>query len=311
MNLSKVVQLPDFSRFEIPEKQRNLYMRDAVIFEGILNENRSMADQNEPAEKGNYVLAEITGQNGSSRTLHLELGKKHYQELADALLGCRANDDIQAVMYGEQVNVHIVSVRKTVEFDVTDESVAGLGIPGVGSKTDYRRKYILENGENYAMRVFDAIYERLFEQMIGYSEIEFDGEDVEHFHENQKTMLNVVSGNAQERILLGYGQNGKYSLEECEKMYYEDNKETYRVYLLGKALAEKNGVHPSEEDRAEAYEYYTMIYGKNAEQIEAEGLSDEALFSFYFQYASLALLDYYKSIVTFNAEGISAMTING
>ena len=107
-----------------------------------------------------------------------------------------------------------------------------------------------------------------------------------------------------------YGGDGEKTLEECYRLFYEDNRRNYILWLWGKALAEKN-VAPTEEEYSQALEFYCMAFNTDEAQVERDGLREEVTRSFYMRHALSVLQDYYRSIVNISAEQIPEKPLKG
>jgi len=295
--------MPDLTGLEIPEKMRKVTVRDDVIFRDLLNEKRTLADRIGGAEKGDYVLAEATGKSGWKRTLHIELGQKRYPGLEEALLGCKPGDNTNAEYYGEPVQLQVVSVRMPVEYSITDEGIAALSLTGITTLVDYRRKYIDDHGTEIADRLFKTMYDKLQKQLMTMGELVLSDADLRHYHEQQREMIQNISGDVNQRLIDAYS-NGTKSAEECDSLFFEDNRVVFASYVWGRCLAEADGYQPSEEEIQASVSNYCMIFDKTEEQLQAEGLMEDAMRSFYFSYGSRKLEEYYCSILRFHAEGI-------
>lgn len=306
MGGSRVIRMPAFTKLDIPVRQRLLRVTDKQIFCDLRNRYRQIGDQDGGAAKGDYVLVDVTDSRGAARTLHIELGGKCYPELEKSLIGCKAGQNLHTA---DDTVIQVRSVRKVIEFPLTDASIASLNIPGAGTLAAYRRRYIQEHGGEIAERLFRAIQKRLMDDLLAMAEISLDADDVDLYHKRQLTMLQNISGNVEERLRQAYGDGGAKTPEECRRQFYEDNKRSFCVYLLGKAMAEQDHAAPTEAEYRQALEYYCLIFEKTEEQVEQEGLKDEVLRSYYLQYGIHRLWDYYKSIVCFSADGISSQPL--
>ena len=65
----------------------------------------------------------------------------------------------------------------------------------------------------------------------------------------------------------------------------------------------------TEAEQAQMLEYYQAIYGKSKKDVLAEGLMEEVSRPFYIQYGIREVLNYYKSLVRFSAEGIEPQAL--
>ena len=305
MGLSHITRMPELSGLNIPAQQYNLRLSDDIIFRSLLNRKRSLAVRQGPAVRGDYVLAEAVTGRGSSR-VHVELGGGSFPELESALMGCEAGQERSADINGAETVLRVESVKRVVDMPLTDEAIAALGLPGVGSLTDYRREYIRRHGAERAERVFKAIQQRLLNRLTELAGVYLEPAEVEHYHERQRAMIRNISGDLDQRLMDAYGCA---TPEECDRLFFADNRRTFIVCLYGRALAERDGRRPSEDERRSALEYYGLIYDMDPEEIAAAGLEDEALQSFYIQYGIGAVRAYYYSLVRFSAEGISAQAI--
>lgn len=311
MSLSYVVRMPDLSKLDIPAKQRLISLRDEQIFSDLRNQHRQIEDQENGAARGDYVLIDIVDPAGASRTRHIELGAKSFREYEQILSGCKAGQVLHAIINGAAQTVHIRSVRKVIELPLTDEPIASLRISGADTLTAYRSKYIRERGEEIADRVFRAIQPKLMDDVLALAEIFLDEGEMALYHEQQRSMLQNISGDVDERLLKAYGNGGARSLEDCCRQFREDNKRTFSLYLWGRTLAEQDHVAPTAAQYRHALEYYCLAFNRTEEQVSREGLVEEALRSFYLQYGISRLRDYYKSIVAFSAVGLSSQPLKG
>ena len=310
MFVSKVTRLPDLSRLDIPEKQRVITVRDEQIFADLRNRHRTMADREGGACIDDYVLVDLKNAQGAVRTLHAELGAKAFKAYETALIGCKAGQEIPLTLNGETVLLKVRSVRMPVELPLTDDAIAALQMPGIKTLHDYRLAYLKEHDTEIADRVFRALQARLIDQALAMTEMELDRRDTDRFNEQQLTMLKNIQGDADARILKAYGEDGKNSLEECYRLFYEDNARTCRVIILGKAMAEHDGAVPTEEEYRQFTEYFCLVFNKTTEQVEKENLREDVLQSYWLQYVIGQIKSYYRSIVRFDAVGIERMPLN-
>ena len=65
----------------------------------------------------------------------------------------------------------------------------------------------------------------------------------------------------------------------------------------------------TEAEQAQMLGYYQAIYGKSKKDVLAEGLMEEVSRPFYIQYGIREVLNYYKSLVRFSAEGIEPQAL--
>ena len=304
--LSHITKMPQLSELDIPAKQYELYLSDGLIFRGLLNAERGLEHPDGPAADGDYVLALISTEKGGETRLQAELGSRRFPELERALTGRAAGEGFTAEINGEAAQIRVEAVSRAVDLPLTDGAIAALGIPGVASLADYRRAFIRENGEARAERVFSSIKQRLLTRLAGLAEAYIEPQELARYHARQRAMINNISGDVDGRLMDAYGCD---TPEECDRLFYEDNRRNFTIYLYGLALAEENGRVPSEAERMSAMQYYGIIYDLDAADISAAGLEDEAMQSFYLQYGIASVREHYFSLVRFSAEGIEPMAI--
>jgi hypothetical protein len=309
MSLSHVVHMPNLLELDIPTKQCMITLSDDTIFCDVLNRNRQLAVQDAPALNGDYVLAEVTGKNGITKTIHIELGKKHFVDYEKALLGCTAGQTIKAAVYGEKTTIRVQTVKKVVEMPLTDENMAALHMPGIKTLVDYRQQYIREHGDEIAGKIFHAIQRKLLKKLVSLMEVSLDEGEMNHFHQQQRAMIQSVSGDVDQRLIDAFGGDGGKSAEECDRIFFEENKSTFMIYLWGKKLAEQNKRQITDVEHEEMLEYYNLIHGKNEAEIIEQGLMDEAVQPFYIKYGIGEVKKYYKSLVRFFAIGIQSQAL--
>lgn len=304
MGVSRVIRMPDLTKPEIPEKQRTFFVRDEQIFQKLRLEHRQIEDRQGGAQRGDYVLVEVTPSRGRSRKVHMEMGGKVYKELQESLLGCWAGQEVSCVIRGVDTHLSVNSVRRVVEFPLTDESIQSLQIPSISTLREYRLRYLKEHGEEMTERIFRSLQQKLLGQVLALGEMHLDQNELEHYHRRQRAMLQNISGDVEERLKKAYGSRGDETSEECDRLFFQDNKRNFAICLWGKALAEQDGVVPSEEEYRQALSYYCLAFDTTEEQVEQEGLKEEVLRSFYLQYGIGQLKKRYQSLVRFQAEGI-------
>lgn len=309
MSLSYVIRFPDLDKLCIPEKLRIIPIGDDKIFCDLKNQHRRVEEKEGPAEKGDYALVEMTDAKGTSRMRHVELGRNFFPDLEAALLGSRKGQKRKAEVNGENLLIEVHNVGKVTELALTDDVIKGLAIPNVSSLSDYRQKYIREHGPEIEGRIFHTLQAGLLDQTVRLMELSLDQEELDRFHNRQRMMLQNLSGDADRRLLDAYGPKGGKSVEECNRLFYEDNKRTYSVSLWGRALAERNGVVPDEKETKQAIDSFCMIHDKTEQQVEEEGLKEEALRSFYLQYGIRALEAHYQAMVRFSAKEIPSQPL--
>ena len=310
MPTSYIVRMPVLTALEIPEKQRKIFVRDEQIFRQLNLENRSLQDRVDGANVGDYVRIEAVRPNGAVRKLQIELGKQVFPEYESILPGCQPGQTLELVLGEEQIAVHIQAVRQMVQHPVTDETVAALGLPGVATMADYRAKFLQDHGQELADKLFRALQGKLLEQVLGMMEVALEKEELDQYDRRQREMLQNISGDVDARVLRAYGGDGEKTLEECYRLFYEDNRRNYILWLWGKALAEKN-VAPTEEEYSQALEFYCMAFNTDEAQVERDGLREEVTRSFYMRHALSVLQDYYRSIVNISAEQIPEKPLKG
>ena len=247
MSASFVVQMPDLTKLDIPEKQLSLRIGDNMIFRDLKNQYRQLEDRIGAACKGDYVLAEIAGAGGNVRRLHIELGRDRFPELEAALLGCTAGQFLRAVVNGEDTAISVRSVRKVRE--------------------------------------------------------------LKRYHQQQRRMLQTISGDVDRRLMDAYGPMGGQTPEECDRLFLVDNRMPFSIYVWGKTLAERRGVKPTEEEYQQALEYYCTVFEEDETQIAAKGLEEETLQMFYISYAVGELKKYYLSVVRLSADEVAPMSL--
>jgi len=309
MSLSHVNRMPDLTALDIPPKQYMITLSDDTIFYNVLNNNRQLAVQNDAAVNGDYVLVEVTGKSGITKTIHIELGRKHFLDYEKALLGCMAGQVLKATFCGEETTIHVQTVKKVIEMPLTDDNIAALHMPGIETLVDYRQQYIREHGDEKAEQIFHAIQGKLLRKLAALMEISLDEDELNDFHRQQRAMIQSVSGDVDQRLMDAYGSKGDKTLEECDRIFFEENKRTFMIYLWGKALAEQNGRQMTDTEHKQVLEYYSLIHGRTEEEIVADGLMEEAARPFYIQYGIGEVKKYYKSLVSFSASGIRAQAL--
>lgn len=309
MSASFVVQMPDLTKLDIPEKQLSLRIGDNMIFRDLKNQYRQLEDQIGAACKGDYVLAEIIGAAGNVRRLHIELGRDRFPELEAALLGCTAGQSLRAVVNGEDTAVSVRSVRKVRELSIEDNTIASLGIPGAATAAQYRRNYLREHGRDIALRVFEKLQRDLMKNAAELMELSLDDRELERYHQQQRRMLQTISGDVDRRLMDAYGPLGGQTPEECDRLFLTDNRMSFSIYVWGKTLAERRGVKPTEEEYQQALEYYCTVFEEDKTQIVAKGLEEEMLQMFYISYAVGELKKYYLSAVRLSADEVAPMSL--
>lgn len=301
MSLSKVLRMPDLTELKIPEKQCHITLKDDTIFQDLRNQYRQLAVQEGPAAPGDYVLAQATCEKGGTSTIHIELGGRQFPDYEKALLGCRAGQTVQAVICGEDTALQVESVKKVVELPLTDECIAALQLPGIHTLADYRRQYIADHGEALADRIFDAIREKLLNQLAERLEVSLDQQELDRFHQQQRDMIQIVSGDLDQRLMDAYGGA---TPEESDRLFYQDNRRTFLIYLWGKALAEQDRREMTQAELDQALEYYQLIHEKSKEAVLSQDLMEEVCQPFYLQYGIGALRRYFKSLVLISATDV-------
>jgi hypothetical protein len=224
-------------------------------------------------------------------------------------LGCTAGQTLKATICGEETTIQVQIVKKVVEMPLTDKNIAALHMPGIETLVDYRKQYIREHGDEKAEQIFRAIQGKLLPKLVQLMEISLDEDEMNDFHQQQRAMIHSISGDVDQRLLDAYGSNGDKTPEECDLMFFEENKRSFMIYLWGKTLAERNKRQMTDAERKQALEYYSLIHGKNEVEIAAEGLMDEAVQPFYLQYGIGELKKYFKSLVRFSAIGIEPQAL--
>ncbi len=303
---SHMLRMPELSDLEIPLKQREINLPDSVIFSDILDRKRSLAEQTAPAAKGDYVLAILAEEGRPEQLVHVELGSSCGPGYGAELLGCRAGDTLNVRVFGKPAGFRVLSVKKVVEYELTDENIAALGIPGIETLSDYRRDYIRAHGRERAERIFSAIRGKLLSRLNDMMELSLDESEVGDFHQSQREMIQSISGDVDQRLLDGYGGG---SVEEADRRFMEDNRQTFRLYVWGRELAVSRGRNISEEERRRLVENYAMIHELDEETAASDELRDEVERPFYLQYAVDAVKRHYLSLVRFRAEGIPPMSL--
>lgn len=301
MCLSKVVRMPDLTRLEIPEKQCHITLKDEIIFQDLRNQHRQLAVQEDPAVPGDYVLAQAVSAPDHARTVHIELGARRFPDYEKALLGCRTGQTLRAVICGEDTTLQVESVKQVVELPLTDQSIAALRIPGIHTLADYRRQYIADHGDTLADRIFSAIQEKLLNQLAEMMEVSLDQRELDRFHRQQREMIQNISGDVNQRLMDAYGGS---TPEESDRLFFQDNRRTFLLYLWGKALADQDGHQMTQAELDQVLEYYQLIHEKSKEEVLAQGLMEEACQPFYLQYGIGALRRYFKSLVLISATDV-------
>ncbi len=296
MRLSHVKMIPNFIDIKMSDKNRTIKISDRTIFREILNENRTLQDTGEPANKGDYVQAVVTCEGQKPKVIHIELGKQHFPAYETALTGCTPQQVFSKKVYGKETEFNVVSVKKTQEMELTDENIEKLQLCGIHSVEDYRKDYVGRNKDQIIERVFLALKRKLMEELDKILEVELVEAEVENYNQNQRDMINNVVGNVEERLIAAYGNNGQKSLEECEGLFKKENTKNYKMIVLGEALAAKNNRQISEEEKNGLLENYKMVYGKSDEEIETENLMENVFEAFYLQYTIKELQNYFESV---------------
>lgn len=304
--LSHIVRLPELSELNIPEKQLRLNITDELIFHDLLNEKRAVTERNGASEAGDYVLIRSTAESGGEETLQIELGQGRFPEYERAIAGHCAGDVVEAEINGGKAVINVESVKQVVDLPLTDEAMAALGLPGIASLADYRRDYIRRHGEERADRIFAAIQGKLIERLVQLAEADIDAGELEHFHQKQRTMIQNISDDVDKRLMDAYHGN---TPEEADRLFFADNRRSFITYLCGIGYAARDGYTPNDQEREQALMYYGLIYDKTEDEIIKGGLLDEALQSFYIQYAIGKIRGYYKSLVRFYADGVEPMSL--
>lgn len=302
MSVSHIIRIPDFAQLQIPAVNCTIKLSDKTVFKTVLDQHRKVVPVNGPAQKGDYVLAEASFGSREPKRLHVELGGRHFPDLEAALMGCHPGQALEVDINGETSAIQILSVARPVEMELTNENIEKLGLPDIHTKNDYRRNYVALHGKEISGRVFSALQVKLLAKLTKLIEVELDPAEVDAFNQQQKKMIDKITGNAEERLLLAYGDHGTHSLAECEALFAADNRESFILLLLGHALAQRDHNQISPEERTKILSYYTAVWEKNEAEIEAEGLMETALEPFYLQYAVGSLKAYYQSLVQFETE---------
>ena len=296
MRLSHVKEIPDFAKMDIPDKNRKIKLSDMVIFKDLQNEKRTLQDTGLPAKQGDYVQAEVTCSGQEAKMIHIEIGKRHFPGYEEALIGCTMDQVFSKQVYGKETEFHIISVRQTKELELTDENIENLQLSGIHTVADYRDNYVRQNKDAILERVFQALRRKIIVELEKILDVELVESEVNEYNQGQRNMIECVVGDVEERLLAAYGENGKYSLEECEQLFKNENTRNFKLIVLGDALAAKKDLHISEEEKASLIENYKMVYGKSDEEIEAENLMDKVFEAFYLQYTIKELKNYFASV---------------
>lgn len=296
MRLSHVKQIPNFMDLNISEQNRKIKLSDKVIFKDLQNDNRTLEDTKSPAKKGNYVHAVATREGEKPKEIHVEIGTHHFPGYEEALLGCTKDQVFSKTVYGKETEFRILSVRQTKELELIDENIEKLHLSGIHTVADYREDYVLKNKDDILERVFQALRRKLTLELDKILDVELVDSEVDDYNQGQRNMIECVVGDVEERLLAAYGENGKYSLEESEQLFKQENTRNFKLIVLGDALAEKNQLQITEEEKASLIENYKMVYGKSDEEIETENLMDKVFEAFYLQYAIKELKNHFASV---------------
>ena len=307
MSKSHLVRMPDLSALEIPAKQCLIRLKDGTIFSQLLQQHRELADREGGACLGDYVLIRAAGKNGEGRDLHIQLGGKQFPDFERVLLGRAAGETFRAEICGEDTEIAVASVRQVVDLPLTDQAIAALRLPGTETLADYRRQYIRTHGSEIAEKLFHAIQENLLNQAVRLMDVLVDQEELEQFHQQQRAMIRAINGGElEQRLMDAYGGE---TPEDSDRRFFSDNRRAFLIGLWGKALAERDGRTMTEAEQAQMLGYYQAIYGKSKKDVLAEGLMEEVSRPFYIQYGIREVLNYYKSLVRFSAEGIEPQAL--
>lgn len=306
MCVSHIIRMPDLTALDIPPRQRQIPLPDEVIFADVRNAHRRVAVQEGPAAAGDYVLAKAMPAHGPETLVHIELGSNTFPAYEAALLGCRPGETRQAVAYGEETTLQVQTVKKVVDLPLTDASIASLGLPGIRTLVDYRRAYIRAHGAERAERIFHALQGRLLQAVAGQMEVFLDEGEVAQFHQQQRDMIQRISGDLDQRLMDAYGGD---TPEEADRRFLADNRQTFAIYLWGLALARRDGRQMTEAEQQQMLENYMLIHDTTKEAILAQGLQEAANRPFYMQYGIGQLKAYYLSLVRFSATGIPSQAL--
>lgn len=306
MYVSHMIHMPELSALKIPPRQCRIALKDEVIFADVRNAHRRLEKQEGPAAPGDYVLAKAVPARGPERNIHIELGSNSFPAYEAALLGARAGERRQAVIYGEETVLQVQSVRKVVELPLTDANIAALGLPDIKTLVDYRRQYIRTHGKEQAERIFQALQGGLLQALAQQMEVFLDETEVKQFHRQQRDMIQRISGDVDQRLMDAYGGR---TPEEADRLFFADNRQTFQIYVWGRELARQNGRQMTAAERQQMLGNYMLMHETTEAAIQAQGLQEAVEQPFYIQYGIGRLKQYYLSLVRFSAAGIPSQAL--
>ena len=89
-----------------------------------------------------------------------------------------------------------------------------------------------------------------------------------------------------------------------------DNLRSYKICLLGKAFAKRDDVKPTPEEYEQAISFYCLAFDTTKEEVEKNELKEEAMRSFYVQYAITSLRRYFRSKIRFSTRSFTDMALD-
>lgn len=186
------------------------------------------------------------------------------------------NPDLSGVPVVFEVTVNSIS-RETVP-ELTDDFVQSLGIEGCSTEKELRDfvyNYFYEN----AVQTYENTIESTLTDTI-MSDCTFKeppSEMVERFYQNIKDMM-TAQASVQGMILMQYMQS-YYGMTEDEynERFREDALTTAQQYIMYQAIADAEGLDPTDEQLQEEIDYRVEAYGYESEEAFKESTDVEML----------------------------------
>lgn len=211
------------------------------------------------------------------------------------------NPDLAGAPVVFEVTVNSISEQKKPE--LTDEFVQSLGIPDCSNEQELR-DYIYNSFYESAVQTYDNTIEQSIQDtvMSGCTFKEPPKEMVERIRQSIEDSM-TAQAQSQNMTLTQYVQT-YYGLDEeaYETQLDKDALESTQLYIMYQAIADVEGLNPTEEEIQEEIDYRVEAYGYESEDAFRESTDLEVLREYLMRQKVVAFLKENGNITTLKAE---------
>ena len=252
--MAKVIELFDYRNAELPERLFAIKIRqqeiDKKLFEAA---ERFLTIEAQTGEivKNDIVAVSMESKNSllTSECERFRVGRKFfYPEIETQIPGHKAGDTFVCQIDGEDVSVHVISVKRRIVPVLTDALVAKIGLDDIQTVAEYTNYVTEELVEEDKEKKQGAVCTLVNRQLIEKSVFELEENEVEDTYQQQLQELEAEIDDPEEFEKLMFHVYHAKTMDAAKANMKKEVEKQIKITAVAEKIALENGKNWSEQD---------------------------------------------------------------